>query len=356
MKLMTGTSFIAMTAAERAKGRYMRAPDHPTGGDGDGDGGDGVNSGNDDPEPVGGEINDDVLDEGTPGNRSPGSTEDDSTGGDGDAGEEGTVKETKSVEERIGELTASFRETERKLAERDRDLEYWRGRAEGTINEDGSPVEKPQDAGDRTIPADDPDRPKPEDYQYGETDAAYIRDLARYEARAAFAEERQQAQVAEQLQTVENQHSERVNKAKERYADYDEVVVKGADPDPVTGEAKWACSPLLALGIKTSDFGPDIAYQLASNPEESVRISQLSPLEQAKEFGRLEYKAEMEAKADGRLSEDQGSATTKVTNAPEPPPRTRGAGGKFEASDDTDDFEAFEQKVDSKTKGKKRRL
>jgi hypothetical protein len=352
MKLMTGTSFIAMTAAERAKGRYMRAPDHPTGGEGGGDGGDGGDGGESGGEPTGGEVNDDPLDHGTPGDRrEPASAEDDSSAdGDGD-GEEGDGEpKPKSVEERIGELTASQRETERKLAERDRDLEYWRGRAEGTINEDGSPVNPPEE--ERTIPGDDPDRPKPEDYQYGETDAAYIRDLARYEARAAYAEERQNAQVQEQLQDVENKHSERVVSAKERYQDYDEVVVKGADPDPATGEAKWACSPLMALGIKTSDFGPDIAYDLATNPEESVRISKLSPLEQAKEFGRLEYKAELAAKADGRLSGEE--APRKVTNAPEPPPRARGAGGKFDAADDTDDFKAFEEKVDARMKGRKR--
>jgi hypothetical protein len=354
MKLMTGTSFIAMTAAERAKGRYMRAPDHPTGGgeggDGGGEGGDGGDTGG---EPTGGEINDPIEDRGTPGDRrEPASAEDDSSAdGDGD-GEEGDGKPPpKSVEERIGELTAAEREAKRQLAERDRDLEYWRGRAEGTINEDGSPVNPPED--ERTIPGDDPDRPNPEDYQYGETDAAFIRDLARYEARAAYAEERQNAQVQEQLQDVENKHSERVTTAKERYADYDEVVVKGADVDPATGEAKWACSPLMALGIKTSDFGPDIAYDLATNPEESVRIAKLSPLEQAKEFGRLEYKAELAAKADGRLS-GEAAPTKKVTNAPEPPPRARGAGGNFEAADDTDDFEAFEQKVDAKQKGKKR--
>lgn len=348
MKLMTGTSIIAMTAAERAKGRYMRAPDHPSG-DGGGDGGDEGGSGGE-AEPSGEEVNDSVVDEGTSGERQPGSAEDDSTT-DGEGGEEGEPK-PKSVEERIGELTASQRETERKLAERDRDLQYWRGRAEGTLNEDGSPVNPPAD--ERNIPADDPDKPNPENYQYGETDAAFIRDLARYEARLAFAEERQNAEVADQLQTVENQHTERVTKAKERYADYDEIVVKGADPDPTTGEAKWACSPLLALGIKTSDFGPDIAYHLASNPEESVRIAQLSPLEQAKEFGRMEYRAEMEAKADGRLTGDGTASTTtkKQTNAPEPPPRTRGAGGRFGASDDTDDFTAFEEKVDAKAKAK----
>lgn len=351
MRLMSGTSFIAMTAVERTKGRYMRAPEHPASG-GEGDGGDGGEGGDAAPEPIGEEINDPLEDHGEPGDRrEPAPAEDDSSAdGDGD-GEEGDGKpKPKSVEERIGELTAAEREAKRQLAERDRDLEYWRGRAEGTINEDGSPVNPPAD--ERTIPADDPDRPTPEDYQYGETDAAYIRDLARYEARAAYAEERQNAQVQEQLQDVENKHSERVVTAKERYADYDEVVVKGADVDPATGNAKWACSPLMSLGIKTSDFGPDIAYELATNPEESVRIANLSPLEQAKEFGRLEYKAELAAKADGRLSGE--AAPTKVTNAPEPPPRARGAGGRFDAADDTDDFAAFEQKVDARQKGRKR--
>jgi hypothetical protein len=341
-KLMIGSSIISMTAAERTAGRYMRAPDHPQGG-GDGDGAAAA-------EPTGGEVNDAVVVDGDDGHEfnEQGSSQDpawddshDTEGGEGEKGEEPPKPAEPDLAARLAEL-------ERANAERERDLEYWRGRAEGTINEDGTPVSPPpQEDGD--IPPDDPDRPKPEDYQYGETDAAYIRDLARYEARAAYAEEQAQHNVRQQLEAVETAHSERVGKAKERYADYDEVVVAGANPDPLTKEPKWFCSPLMSLGIKTSEFGPDIAYALASNPEESKRIAKLAPLEQAKEFGRLEYRAEMELKGSESGSEH------RVTGAPPPPPRARGAGGRSEVPADTDDFAAFEQRADAHLKTKKRR-
>lgn len=335
------TSMIAMTAAERAAGRYMRAPDHPTGGEG-GDGGGGEQQQPPaEAEPIGEEINDPIEDTGS--HRQP-AGEDDSLSDDGAGGEEGG--EPKSPEPKPDDTAERLTALERQLAEEQRDREYWQGRANGTINEDGTPVDQPQDD---TIPPDDPDRPDPSKYKYGETDADYIRDLARYETNLAFEERQAQEQVKSQLAEVETAHSERVGKARERYQDYDDLVVKGADPDPATGQPKWACSPLMTLGIKTSEFGPDIAYHLASNPEESLRIAKLSPLEQAKEFGRLEYRAEMEVKG------NQSATTQRVSGAPEPPPRVRGGSGKTEIPADTDDFSAFEQRADSHLKTAKRR-
>lgn len=359
-KLMIGTSYIAMTAVERAKGRYMRAPDgHGDGGDGGNGGGDGGNGGDGgeggeghEPEPIGEEINESALDEGSQGGRQPAEEEDDSGSDDGSESEEGDGKpKPKSSDEQIGELASRLEALERTNAEQERDLAYWMGRANGTIDEEGNPIgeQKPQDDG--SIPPDDPDRPDPSKYQYGETDAAYIRDLARYEAKKAYEEERAGEEVKKRLQQVQTAHEERVGKAKERLADYDEKVVKGADPDPVTKQPKWACSQLMTLGIKTSDYGPDIAYHLASNPEESFRIAQLSPIEQAKEFGRLEYKMELEAQGRGEGSE----SSTRSSSAPPPPPRARGGSGRSQVPDDTDDFASFEQKVDSK-KSKKRRF
>ena len=93
-------------------------------------------------------------------------------------------------------------------------------------------------------------------------------------------------------------------------------------------------TPVMALAMKTSEQGPDVAYFLASNPGESERIAALSPLEQAREMGRLE----------GRYAYQETPSVRRVTNAPNPPTDlTRGGGGKFQTSADTDDFAAFDK-------------
>lgn len=343
--LMIGASLMAMTAAERAAGRYMRAPD------GHGDGGDGGGAAavaeppEPAPEPTGEEINDPVEDVGS--HRQP-AAGDDSQPDDGDGGEEGGAP-PKPAEPKPDDTAARLEALERRLADSERDTEYWQGRFNGTLNEDGTPVNQPQE---RTIAPDHPDRPNPADYTYGETDAEYIRDLARFESNLAFEERMAEQEVSRQLSEVETSHAGRVEEAKTRYADYEEKVIKGADVDPVTKEPKWFCSQLMSLGLKTSEYGPDIAYQLASNPEESRRIAQLPPLDQAKEFGRMEYIAEQSRKSEG---EGGGPGrTTRVSNTPPPPPRAKGGAGTVEISPDTDNFAEFEEMADAKRKRKTR--
>lgn len=338
------TSAIALTAIERQMGRLMRAPEH--GDDRSGvdvvdppaDPGDGHDSG---------EINDPVIDEGSSdqgGDPPPASGDDDQGGDEPPADQQPDAN---------ADLNARLADMERRFQEAERDREYWMGRANGTINEDGTPVGQPPAEG--ADPNVDPDMPDPKNYTYGETDAAYIKDLARYEARQEFLAQQAEQEVRSSLQNVETQHAERVGKAKERYQDYDEVVVKGANPDPVTKEPKWFCSQLMSLGIKTSEQGPDIAYHLASNPQESLRIAQMPPLEQAREFGRLEYRFEQEAKT--REGDGGGSSPeTRTTGAPPPPPRARGSGSNSgPVAADTDDFAAFEARADAHRKSQKRR-
>ena len=63
----------------------------------------------------------------------------------------------------------------------------------------------------------------------------------------------------------------------------------------------------MAEAIRESDFGPDIAYYLGTNPSESNRIARLTPLSQAKEIGRIEAKLQAEP-----------PKAVKTTSAPAP--------------------------------------
>jgi hypothetical protein len=105
------------------------------------------------------------------------------------------------------------------------------------------------------------------------------------------------------------------------YPDFDEVVTKGA------AEEKWECSPLMALAIKSSPVGGDVAYELAKNPTEAARISKLIPVEQAWELGQVAGRH-----AARRASKAAAPAVpAKVTSSAPPPPvnRSRGSGGQY---------------------------
>jgi hypothetical protein len=72
---------------------------------------------------------------------------------------------------------------------------------------------------------------------------------------------------------------------------------------PMTGPMQQA--------IMESDIGPRLAYHLASNPEEAVKIAEMSPMGAIRALGRLEE----------RLASQK--TEIKTTNAP-PPIKTVG--------------------------------
>ena len=92
-----------------------------------------------------------------------------------------------------------------------------------------------------------------------------------------IANQREQAKAVAKV--VEAYH-DREETAREKYDDFDQVAYNPTLPitDP------------MAATIRESDVGPEIIYYLGQNPAEAKRISQLSPLSQAKELGKLEDK------------------------------------------------------------------
>jgi len=86
-------------------------------------------------------------------------------------------------------------------------------------------------------------------------------------------------QARQQSAIIESFH-EREEEARNKYDDFEQVAY---NPKlPITNE--------MAQTIQSSDVGPDMAYYLGSNPKEAERISRLSPLQQAKELGKIEAK------------------------------------------------------------------
>lgn len=203
----------------------------------------------------------------------------------------------------------------------------------------------------------DKDAPNSATYEYGELDTAYIRDLARYETRKEFAANQAEQDRKAQTTTAtaaqaafEQKVSTFGTEGSKLYDDFQQVVIEGAR------DKAYPLSPTIGELLFDSEQGPDIAYYLASNPDEAVKLAAKSPAAQAKEFGRLEAVFSSTSQ-DAPVQEDQTTEEGEepparqvqtppaaATRAPQPPQhRARAAGGKPTVSGATTDFAAFER-------------
>lgn len=99
-------------------------------------------------------------------------------------------------------------------------------------------------------------------------------------------------------------------------------------------EADWACSPVMADAIRTSEAGAAVAYVLAQNPDAARHIAGLPPLVQVREIGRLE--------AHIALASQQPQPKT-ISDAPRPAPQIRGGAGRLRVDPATDSFSDFDR-------------
>lgn len=222
----------------------------------------------------------------------------------------------KTAKERIDELTWRLRETERREAAL---LDRFTA---------GQPPATAPQASATT--ADDDPEPSPDEYVYGENDLAYVKDLARYEARQEFKALQSQTARQTEAERIKSIHAQREAAFKAKAPDFDEVVVAGGQ------QGKWVCTADMAEAIRTSEAGPEVAYHLAKNPDEAARIAALSQVAQIREIGKLEAKLAIPAPA-------PAPAAKTITSAPEPAPALRGTSGQFKVGPDTSDFSAFEK-------------
>lgn len=195
----------------------------------------------------------------------------------------------------------------------------------------------------------DPNAPNPDKYEFGDSDVRYIRDLARYEARKEFeaqsAQQKKATETAQQRQAreaFEAKKNEFADKGAAKFDDFDEVVLEGA------ANGDWPLSETVGELLFSSEYGPDIAYALASDVKEAQRVFKLSPAQQAAWFGRkeVEYSSKAQDAGDGDDDAPRQRQAPKVSQAPEPlATKVRGGGGTRPVTADTTDFAAFERMV-----------
>lgn len=281
------------------------------------------------------------------------------------------VGRKKDANARIGELTRA-----RRTAERERDTatartaELERRLAALERGEKPAPLTNDTKGDKKASYGDKPDHTDTEKYQYGELDAKYIADLARWETLKAIAESKEGEQNTQKSQ----QDAEALaafNEAKaafeeagiEQFDDFEEVVIATYDLDK-TDPGYWPLSQTMGELLLESEHGPAIAYQLASDPKEARRLEKLSSARQAAWFGVQEAKlsAGSAASTDKKSEEDGEQASqaearkprqlpqprnsqVRESKAPLPLPSNRkmnGAGGNRMPSSATTDFSAFE--------------
>lgn len=230
-----------------------------------------------------------------------------------DAGAEQTPpKPRQTAQERIDEVTAARREAERRADEAERRVAYLEGLTQGQRPTKPAETAPPQEEG----------RPDPAVYQ---TDDDYIEAVAEWKAGLIVDRKLKEREQQTEQQSAAEQWNASQAKAKAAHDDYDAVVRKPG----------WVCTPVMFDAMKTSEAGGEVAYHLATNPDEARRIAALPPISQVREIGRLE----------ARLSDETPPKTPPktATDAPPATPQVRGAGGQFKPAPDTTDFAAFEK-------------
>lgn len=124
--------------------------------------------------------------------------------------------------------------------------------------------------------------PKPADFK---SQVEYIEAVATYKAEQIVA----QREAEKQQKAVSESYADREETAREKYSDYEKVAYLD------TKDGGPAISTPMAEVIMESEIGPEIAYYLGKNVEESKKIWAMKPLAQAAAIGKIE--AALSAKA-----------------------------------------------------------
>lgn len=239
-------------------------------------------------------------------------------------------------QERIDEVVGKQRETERQLQAALDELSNLKKTPEQ--KQDVAPVTAPDEPDFNAKNDDGTDK-----YPLGEYDPNYVKDLARFtfqQERANFEAETKKAQ-AEQEETrqraaLQEDWQSKLGPAQERYPDFqtkvDELGEVFVGIDQNYGE-------YLAATLMSLEYGPDVLYYLANNPDEARKIVQSGVAKAPIALGRLEAKFAVAA-------EEKQQARPKVSTAPPPPEHLNkgSSAAKVEVDDDTDDLDAFETK------------
>jgi gas vesicle protein len=184
--------------------------------------------------------------------------------------EKGVDKTPKWAKDRFAELTAKIYEKDRRIQE---------------LEEGRSTV-----VGERPIPPVEADFADSQEFREARMKYEDSLETWNYQQREFKRSQQIREESAAEAISTFTKNAERMRK---KYPDFDDVI-----NEPVF-------TPVMQHEIRGSEFGPEIGYYLAKNPDEAFRLSKLSPTALAKEVGKYEV---------------QFSAATKriISGAPRP--------------------------------------
>lgn len=276
-----------------------------------------------------------------------GGAEDDSTSGeterDGEnesSDDEKPRKKKRSPQDRINKAVKEQRRAERKtqaaeartvaLEQRLENLE--KGLTAG--NADGK-------AGDTEVSTTlvKPDVTDTEKYPYGELDTQYLEDLTEYrvdlklEKRdAKHAAKEQEAIATKDAQEWSTKYDAKIVDGLAAYDDFDEMVVKGSENE------EFDLTPETAMMALDSKVGHHVIYHLATNPKLAAKMALMTPVGQARQFGRLE------ARFDKTTPKPNNN---KIPNTSTPAPRRKGGKGPRSFDVKSSSFADFERQIEA---------
>ena len=154
-------------------------------------------------------------------------------------------------------------------------------------------------------------RPRRDAFEDEETYLDAVEDWRDHKLETALAAQRQDIErVQERMQAEQTQttYAERLETARQRYSDYDDVV-ETADVtvnDDVTG------------AILDSEVGPEIVYYLAQHPDEAVQLNAMrSPVALGRALGKIEAKL-LPPSSETDTSQESPPSSEPPSRAPEP--------------------------------------
>lgn len=186
----------------------------------------------------------------------------------------------------------------KKVADAERDLEYWRQEALRGKAQPQPEAPKPQ--------VDLSKRPKADDFN---TADEYTEALIDWKAdqKLAAKEQADRAKAAQtEVQSKIQKHQERVKEFAKQTDDWEELIESVKVPMSLTVQE----------AIIDSEHGPEIMYELAKDTEELKRIGTLSPIAAAKAIGRLE----------AQFLKKPSTKETKTSSVPAPVKTVRAKG------------------------------
>lgn len=219
---------------------------------------------------------------------------------DDDQQEQAKPKKQGGYKKRIAKLQTS-------LSQKDQEIAYLRGQMQARENNDkgqNSHTEKPE----RVQQLNDGE-PNPEDF---DTFVDYNKALIKYQYGLGEKEKSAKAEKENALKEYQNTVEGFKNKTaefKKSTKDFDSVL---SSVDDVM------LQPKLQQEILSSEFGPQVMYELSKNRAELERINALSPDRIAREVAKVEAKIEL------AQANKQPSTTKKITSAPAPISPVRG--------------------------------